>query len=59
MSEFLTVNEIAEKMGVLPQTVRRWIREKKLQAQKLNNSFIIAIQDFEQFLQKKGAVENE
>lgn len=32
---FYTVREVAEKLSVTEETVRRWIREKKLKATKI------------------------
>ncbi|ADL36530.1 DNA binding domain-containing protein (plasmid) [Butyrivibrio proteoclasticus B316] len=47
-----TVNDIAELLHTNPETVRRWIREKKLKATKSSNKEgnEIAESDFEKFL---------
>ncbi len=33
--QYLTVQEVAEDLGVVPESVRRYIREKKLPAKKV------------------------
>jgi len=33
--KYLTVQEVAEELGVVPESVRRYIREKKLPAKKV------------------------
>lgn len=52
-SEFFTVEEIARKLRVVPETVRRYTRTGELRAIKLGGKFIrIAQKDFEDFIEK-------
>lgn len=37
----LTVSEVAKRLGKNPETVRRWIREGKLPAQKIGNQHFV------------------
>jgi excisionase family DNA binding protein len=49
----LTVGEAAEKLGLNPETIRRWIWGKKLPAEKLGLIWYIKPED----LDKKRAVQ--
>ena len=50
--DFLTVEEIAEKMRVKIDTVREWIRKKQLPAYKVGRDYRIKRDDYEEFLKK-------
>ena len=52
-SEFLTVNEIAERLKVHPQTVYRWIYAKKLEALKIDGILRIEEEAYNRFLRKE------
>ena len=43
----ITVPEAAQKTGRNPETIRRWIREGKLPAQKIGTQHFIAEEDLE------------
>ena len=43
----LTVREAARRCGRTPDTVRRWIRDGKLPAQKLRNQLFIQLADLD------------
>jgi excisionase family DNA binding protein len=47
---YYTVLETAERMDVHRQTVRGWIRKKKLQAVKIMGRVLVAERDLEAFL---------
>jgi len=55
---FYTTNKIAELMEVHPETVRRWIRNKDLNAIKIGKGkqckYKIKKEDFEKFLDEKS-----
>lgn len=61
--EWLTVEEVAEKLKVNEETVRRWIRANKLQVLDLGGQragYRIRRQDAEAFLQQRfGTVGKE
>lgn len=46
----LTVNEVAEKLKVHPQTVYRWIYAGKLRAVKINGLVRITEEEFKKFV---------
>ncbi len=43
----MTVPEAARKIGRNPETIRRWIREGKLPAQKIGTQHLIAEEDLQ------------
>lgn len=49
-NDTLTVMEAAKKCKVNPETVRRWIREEKLPAQKLGQVFYIRSEDVDRYV---------
>lgn len=49
-SGFLTVDEVARNLKVTRQTVSKYIRSKELNAIKMNKSYRIAYNDFENFI---------
>lgn len=51
----LTVNEVAKELKVHPQTVYRWIYDKKLKAVKIDGIIRIKEKDYEKFI--KGGEE--
>lgn len=50
----LTVPEVARRAGRNPETVRRWIREGKLRADKVGTQHVVAEEDLEAFLEESG-----
>jgi excisionase family DNA binding protein len=55
--EFLTTKEIAEKLNLNEETVRRWIRDRKLNAEDLGKGYgyRVSIAELERFLtENKG-----
>jgi excisionase family DNA binding protein len=51
--KLLTVAEVAEYLSVSDQTVRRWIKEKKLPAFKLDRELRVRESDLEAFLEAR------
>ncbi len=49
--EFMTVTEVAEQLQVAENTVRRWIREGKLEAFKVGRGYRVTKEQFNAFLQ--------
>ena len=41
LEDFLTVNEVAERLKVTPQYVRKLIKENKLNAERVGNQWFI------------------
>ena len=50
---FLTVEDIARDLSIAEDTVRSWIREKKLPAYRVGREYRIMIVDYERFLQQR------
>ncbi len=51
--DFLTVEEIAERLRVKVYTVRIWIRKGELPAYKVGRDYRIRKEDFEEWLKKR------
>lgn len=51
----LTVPEAARRSGRHPETVRRWIREGKLRADKVGTQHVIAEDDLEAMMIETGS----
>ena len=49
-SEFFTVAEVAERLGVSTRTIRRWIENKELVAHRFGRAVRIAENDLKAFL---------
>jgi excisionase family DNA binding protein len=49
---FLTVQDIAERLQVSEQTVRRWIKTGQLPAIELGGQYRVSPDDFREFLKK-------
>ena len=59
--KWLTVEDIAEELGVHPETVRVWIRERDLPAVQVRRTYRVKQEDFEEFLRSHytGKQENQ
>lgn len=55
--EFLTIEDVAQNLKVTRQTVSKYIKNKDLNAVKINKSYRIAIRDFEDFLNSNATVD--
>ena len=50
---YMTVPQLAEKLGVSRHTVYKWIRAKHLRAYKLGHEMRITESDFKEFLEAR------
>ena len=51
--EWLTVPDVARELGVKEDTVRSWIREKKLTAFFIGREYKIKREDLQKFLEER------
>jgi excisionase family DNA binding protein len=51
----LTVPEAARRAGRNPETIRRWIRERKLRASKVGTQHVIDEVELDRLLAEKGS----
>jgi excisionase family DNA binding protein len=51
--EYLSVKEIADKLGVSADTVQGLIRRKELVAYKVGNTYRIKKEDFDKFMEER------
>ena len=56
---FVTVKFISEDLDVPEDTVREWIRQKKLPAYRVGKEYRIKIVDYERFLQQRRTVDDD
>ena len=54
---FLTVEEVAQNLKVTRQTVSKYIKMKELNAIKINKSYRITINDFENFVNSNSTAQ--
>jgi len=52
---FLTSEQMADALSVTPQTIRNWIRQGTLPAEKYGHVFRVRREDFEAFVGTRGA----
>jgi excisionase family DNA binding protein len=52
-TQWLSVEDIANDLGVKIDTVRGWIREKKLPAYKIGRDYKIKPEDYKKFLEDR------
>ena len=53
MSEILTLEEVAEKLKLSEQTVRRYLRENKITGFKLGNSWRVKEEELMKFIDEQ------
>jgi excisionase family DNA binding protein len=51
--DFLSVEEVAKRLGLKEETIRTYIREGLLNAYRFGNVLRIRVDDFEQFVQER------
>jgi len=51
--ELLTLSEIAKELWLNPSTVRLWVREERLPAQKIGRKWVVARADLEKMLDRE------
>ncbi|SDD21477.1 helix-turn-helix domain-containing protein [Halanaerobium congolense] len=54
MPEIYTPEEIAEKLKVSEQTIRRYLREEKMEGFKIGNNWRIKEKSFLEFIERQG-----
>ena len=59
MPEIYTPEEIAEKLKVSEQTIRRYLREEKMEGFKIGNSWRIKEKSFLEFIDNQGSSKNK
>jgi len=50
---FLTVDEVATKLGRHPELVRRWLRAGRLRGQRVGWSWLVRPTDLERFIRSE------
>ncbi len=58
-ARFLTVEDIARDLGVAEDTVRGWIRARKLPAYRVGKEYRIKIVDYERFLEQRRTIDGD
>ncbi len=58
-TQWLTVEDIANELSVKIDTVRSWIREKKLTAYRVGRDYRIKRVDYEKFLRERKTRDDE
>jgi excisionase family DNA binding protein len=58
-ARFLTVEDISRDLSVAEDTVRGWIRQKKLPAYRVGKEYRIKIVDYERFLEQRRTVDGD
>ena len=51
--EYLTVEQIANELGLSEETVLRWIRRRELKAYKLGKTYRVTKEDYQEFLDQR------
>ncbi len=51
--EWMTVEQVAQELGVHPDTIRGYIRERELPAVQLKRTYRIKRKDYEEFLRRR------
>jgi excisionase family DNA binding protein len=54
IEKYLSPEEIAEKLGIVPATVREWLRKGELKGLKLGRLWRVKESDLQAFLESKG-----
>jgi excisionase family DNA binding protein len=57
--EYITVEQIAENLGISDDLVRKWIREKKLPAYQFGKEYRVKIVEYEKFVERRRTMEPE
>ncbi|HYT43374.1 MAG TPA: helix-turn-helix domain-containing protein [Methylomirabilota bacterium] len=58
-TEWLSVETIARELDVNIDTVRSWIRQKKLKAYKVGRDYRIKREDYDKFLEERATLQDE
>ena len=57
--EYITVEDAAKQIGMHPDSIRRYIREKQLKAYRFRGAYRIKRSDFEKFIEDHATLEDE
>ncbi|MFL5665299.1 MAG: helix-turn-helix domain-containing protein [Ktedonobacteraceae bacterium] len=57
-TEWLTVESIARELAINIDTVRSWIRQKKLKAYKVGRDYRIKREDYNKFLEERANIQD-
>lgn len=57
--EFYTVEEIAERLAVSEDLIRKWIRNKELPAYQFGKEYRVRPSDYEKFVREHRTIEEE
>jgi len=57
--DFLSVEEVAKRLGLKEETIRTYIREGSLNAYRFGNVLRVRVDDFEKFVQERKIRRNE
>lgn len=58
-TEWLSVEKIAQELDVKIGTVRGWIRQKKLRAYRVGNTYRIKREDYDKFLAERATLKDD
>jgi excisionase family DNA binding protein len=59
MKQWLTVEDISAEIGVPEETVRAWIRNKRLPAYKPGKHYLVKREDLQKFLEDSRTMPDE
>ncbi len=59
MKQWLTVEDISQELGIDEQTIRLWIRSKKLRAYKPGKQYLVRREDLDKFLEESRTDKDE
>lgn len=57
-TEWLTVEKISEELGLPEQTIRAWIRSKRLKAYRPGKQYLVKREDLTRFLEESKTIED-
>ena len=57
--DFLSVEEVAKRLGLKEETIRTYIRKGLLSAYRFGNVLRIRVEDFEKFVEERKIMRNE
>lgn len=59
MKDFLSVEQIAQALHVSEETVRIWIRTKKLPAIRIGRDYRVTQEDFDAFIKQRRTIDEK
>jgi excisionase family DNA binding protein len=58
-TQWLSVEDIAKELGVHVDTVRNWIKQKRLIAYRVGRDYRIKKEDYDKFLKERRTLQDE